>query len=252
VDTIAQGNVDLSDLDFPEGVAAANVRKLRDLGGPAQVAQAAESQLVARRGALERLLTTRAETLPSGAPMSDYSARVLEIVRYAREGAGACATPLHDVRRDAVLFCLDLLSCPASTETISIAETLASDLGSDVYLVTTQEALARGERILERIRDPYMHELLVVCLATLCRYRIEVEDEPVPDGWLAALCSITPITIRTYLSKVRSWATPLKRPKGSHKKITASSARRFLEEQHRAQQVKGKSVGSGLALGGRA
>lgn len=193
---------DLSDLDgLP---SKKRERKLRDMR-PMEIALSAEGPLVTRNQRLDEWLRT-VNTSESGAPLSAYADTIAEIVRYA------LSAPLQSFEADTLIartreILADLISCPTSP------------------IDPDSEALERVE--------PYLTDLTTVCCAALGRYRLEVEKTPIPDTWLAALASVTEVTIRSYVSERRDWSVPLKRPKGSRWHVTVGSARKFLAHRNK-------------------
>jgi hypothetical protein len=170
-----------------------------------EIALAAEHDLIARRMDIEACLETLS-TSASGVPLSRYASDVADVVRYALRCD--CDDPAAAVDKARGILA-DMVSCP--TAKVHPSETAT----------------------LERI-DPYLSDLVTCCAAALGRYRLEVEEAPIPDTWLAALASVTQATIRSYVSEHRAWTVPLKRPRGERWRVTVASAKKFLAQ--RAEQ----------------
>lgn len=175
------------------------MRRLRELR-PWELGLSAERELLGVRAQSKGLLEMT-EHIVGGSPVTAYAAAIKQIVDYAQGGIGDRAT----VERQA----LDVLSALHS---------------SPIRVVpSTEEAF--------EALDPEESgsEAVVACAAALGRARVE-SDRPVPDGWLAALASVAPGTIRVY-TYARGVGAFLTRPEGSSRTIDPKSARVFLVER---------------------
>lgn len=175
------------------------LRRLREVR-PWELGLSAERELLGVQRRVQGLLTMTDEVV-AGEPVSAYARSLQAIVAYAQTGAGDA-----QAMRAAAL---EVLSALYSAPVRVVPPTEESFAGLDPEEAGSEAVLA--------------------CAAALGRVRV-LGDEPVPDGWLAALASVSAETIRVY-AYPRGRAVELRRPEGRPRLVTAESARAFLVER---------------------
>lgn len=177
------------------------LRRLRELR-PWELGLSSERELLGVQRRVQGLLTMTSEVV-AGEPVSAYACSIRAIVAYAQTGAGDAQAVLASA--------LEVLSALYSAPVRVVSPVEDSFVGLDPEEAGSEAVLA--------------------CAAALGRGRV-LRDEPVPDGWLAALASVSAESIRVYTyARPSAQAPALRRPEGRQRLVTAESARAFLSER---------------------
>lgn len=179
------------------------VRRLHEVR-PLEVAKTLETALQRDRQKIDEWLSQSDKEDDEGTPLTRLGATIVRLTAYAQG---------DDTTRP--------------KEAVTQARKILADMLSNMIV-----SVSGADETLEKI-DPYLSELTVICSAVLGRYRIEIEKLPVPDAWLAALCSIKTGSVRTYLCLPDKPTVFLERPSddGGRGLITYQTALNLLERR---------------------